>query len=409
MTTEAEDVAKKEAEAQAKLLNDAENLSDLEGIERLGTEVKTEVVNPGDGETGNLENVADDVEAKAKAEADAKAKADADAKAKADADAKTKADEDAKVKADADAKAKADADAKARDGVKQPDGVLLKDGKTVVPYETLAATRRREDEERRAKEDAQRDATEARRQADEARAELDRIQKGGAKVPGAKADLEALREKVSALTDVPEVKDAFDALIGRVNSMSEKIDDLQGAREDDDKRAAEQRADRVQEQIDRNPVLRYWQNEKPDLFNEAAAHDKAMRTSESPAVQALTMEDRFAKAVAMVETIHGKTELPEKYRDMQKEVAEKASADKAAADAKVKADAEAALKSKDVKSGSEVKTQDKPLTLSDLPGGTPPKDGAKALDEMTTGDVDAAVNRLLDQGKSVEEILSTYR
>lgn len=406
MTTEAEEQAKKEADAQAKLLLDAENLSDLEGIDRLGTEVKEQVLST--EEPGNLENVADDVEAKAKAEADAKAKADADAKAKVDADAKAKADEEAKAKADADAKAKADADTKAHDGAKQPDGVLLKDGKTVVPYATLAATRRREDDERRAKEAAERRATEAEREVREAREELERVKKGGADAPGAKADLDALKEKVAALTDVPEVKDAFDAIMGQVASMQETISELRGAREDDEQRQRDAAASRVQEQIDRNPVLRYWQNEKPDLFNEAAAHDKAMRTSESPAVQALSMEDRFAKAVQMVETIHGKTELPEKYRDMQKEVA-----DKAAADAKAKADADAAAaaaaKSRDVKSGTEAKIVEKPMTLSDLPGGAPPKDGTKALEEMTTGDVDAAVNRLLDQGKSVEEILSQYR
>jgi len=54
-----------------------------------------------------------EAEAKAKAEAEAKAKAEAEAKAKAEAEAKAKAEAEAKAKAEAEAKAKAEAEAKA--------------------------------------------------------------------------------------------------------------------------------------------------------------------------------------------------------------------------------------------------------------------------------------------------------
>lgn len=65
------------------------------------------------------EEIKDDTEAKAKAEAEAKAKIEAEGKAKAEAEAKAKAEAEAKAKADAKAKAEAEAKAKAEEVAKR--------------------------------------------------------------------------------------------------------------------------------------------------------------------------------------------------------------------------------------------------------------------------------------------------
>lgn len=397
--------AVKEQQSLDKLMNDTSDISTLTGLDKL--------LNGGETSKGDEFDPAnvDDVEAKAKADADAKAKADADAKAKADADAKATADAEAKAKEDADAKAKADADAKAQAGQpKQPDGVLLKDGKTIVPYETLAATRRREDEERRGRESAERDTRDAKDHAAKLEAELKTLREGG-KVdsPEGKQELADIKERIEALGEVPEVKAAFDAMMGVVNGMQKTIDDLRGRHEDDDARRSAERATRVQDAIDRNPALRYWQAEKPDLFDEAARYDRALRESENPVVKGLSMEARFEKAVQHVELIYGKSDVPEKFRD---HVTDTAAADatakaKADTDAKARADAEA-KRIEDEKARAKVKGGEQPLTLSDLPGGAPPTAGQKAYEEMTTGDVDAAVQRMLDKGMRPEDIISSF-
>jgi acetyl-CoA decarbonylase/synthase complex subunit delta len=86
------------------------------------------------------EEIKDDTEAKAKAEAEAKAKIEAEGKAKAEAEAKAKAEAEAKAKADAKAKAKAEAEVIAKreaeeDEIRQ---------KRTVEREALAAKRKTE-------------------------------------------------------------------------------------------------------------------------------------------------------------------------------------------------------------------------------------------------------------------------
>lgn len=322
------------------------------------------------------------------ADADAKAKEEADAKAKADADAKAKADDDAKAAAD---KAAAEATGKDKE---VPDGVLLKDGQKVLPYSVLEATRRREDQERRAREEA-----EAR--VKELTAELEKAKKGGevdAAAAAASAEkTSAMKEKIEALkAEVPEVAELFDGVLKTVDALTEQVNAFKQRDEEQQRRQEDAAAERVQQAIDGNAKLRYWQNEKPDLFNEAARLDRSLRESPNPRVQALTMEQRFEKVVQMMEDLHGPAELPESYRGPAQRQDPPPPASKEGAGKDVKADAKAKL-------------EDKALTLSDLPGGAPPSDAQKAVEEMTTGDIDAAVNRMLDKGMSIQDILGSYR
>ena len=95
---EAEAKAKAEAEAKAKAEAEAKAKAEAEAKAKAEAEARAKA----------------EAEAKAKAEAEAKAKAEAEAKAKAEAEAKAKAEAEAKAKAEAEAKAKAEAEAKAK-------------------------------------------------------------------------------------------------------------------------------------------------------------------------------------------------------------------------------------------------------------------------------------------------------
>jgi hypothetical protein len=339
----------------------------------------------GEGMTdpANTDDPAKDDAAK-QAEADAKAKADADAKAKADADAKAKEDADAKAKADADAKAQADA--KDKDRI---DGVLSKDGQRVLPYAALHAARQREDEARRAKEEAEKKAADLQRELEAARANPT-----GKTEQERDDELAGIEEKIAALTDVPEVGEVVKALHSTLVATRKQLDEMRGAVEQSEQRQMEEARSRVQASIEGNPTLFYWQQERPELFNEAVAYDKQMRAS--PALAHLSLEERFGRVVSVMETIHGKTELPEAYRPKEKSAPTQ------------QTQAAPAVPPKDEKQDSKAKLQERTLTLSDLPGGVPPASDQKAIEEMSHGDIERRVNAMLDKGMSIQDILATY-
>ncbi len=309
-----------------------------------------------------------------------------------DAEAKAKADADAKAKADADADAKAKAKAEAAKGREQkPDGVTLKDGKTVIPYHVLEATRRREDAERHAREEAEAARKTAEERANTLQDEVDALKRGEGGKPDTQAT-EALREKIAALKEqVPEVGEVLDAMTAQLNATSEELARLREERDAERERQETAARDAVQQVIDANPVLRYWQNENVELYNEAARLDQQLRQSPNPDVRALSMEQRFEKVVEMIETLHGKTELPEGYRPK--------------ADPSKTTDPNPKKPGQDVQADPKEKKPEKPITLSDLPGGVPPNT-RKSTDEMTTTDLDAEIRRMQDKGLSPMDILA---
>lgn len=328
----------------------------------------------------------DDKDAKRKAEEDAKAKADADAKAQADADAKAKEEADAKAKEEADAKAKADADAKAK--AERPDGVLTKDGQKVLPYGVLTAERRRADEEARARREAESRAEKAEKEAADLRA--------GKALPKSQEEtvdqIAEIEKKIEELEDVPEVVDVVTSLKNLLVDARSRLAEFEKQAEEREEREMSAARERVQQAIEQVPALHYWQSEKPELFNEAVGYDKVMR--ENPKLSHLSMEERFARVVTVMENIHGPTDLPDDYKPKG---------------APAKAEKPPAQEPKqDEKKDTKAKTEERPLTLSDLPGGVPPANDQKAVEEMTTGDIEARVNRLLDSGKSIQDILSLY-
>jgi hypothetical protein len=267
--------------------------------------------------------------------------------------------------------------------------IKLPSGKE-IPYEVLAATRRREDAERRAREEA-----EARIK--ELEAEIAKTAKGGEPDPKSDEKTAALKERIEALkADVPEVAELFDGVLETVNTLTAQVNEFKQRDEEQRRQAEETAAARVQAAIDANATLRYWQNEKPDLFNEAARFDRQLRESPNPKMQGLTMEQRFDKVVELMEELYGPAELPEGYAPKDKPKADPPPQEKSAG-------------KQDAKAGTEVKGKESTITLSDLPGGAPPKSDQKAVEDMTTGDIQQSVDRMLDKGMGIQEILANYR
>jgi hypothetical protein len=343
-----------------------------------------------EGEDGDFLSEGGDADAKAKAEVEAKAKAEADAKAKEEADAKAKEEADAKAKAEADEKAKQEAEAKEAGGTATPSGVLLKDGKTVIPYATLASARKDADAQRRAREVAEEQVKVLTEQVAELTAKAGKGNDGDD--PNKGDDSDALREKIAALKDsVPEVGELLDALVTRLDNSEKTVKELREQSQQMVHESVERRREEVQDVIDRNPVLRYLQAEDPAMYAEAVKIDRQLRDSDNPAIKSLSMEDRFGRVVSSLEIMYGKIELPEKYRP-------------AAAPPPPKVEDKSGKAGKDVQSGT--KAKDGTLTLSDLPGGAPPKGELESVQDASLGDITSKVEQLLDRGKSPQEIIS---
>lgn len=324
----------------------------------------------------------------AQVEADAKAKADADAKAKVDADAKAKADADAKAKADADQKLKDDAAQAAENKGEKVDGVLTKDGKRVLPYGVLASERRRADEAEHGRKEAEERTAKAERDLAAARA--------GAAEPGKTQtetadEIAEIEKKIEALKEVPEVADVVTGLTTALAGLRARFDEFDQDRKARDERDQSNARERVQDAIEQIPQLHYWQAEKPAMWKEAIGYDRAMR--ENAALGHLTMEQRFERVVKVMEGIHGSTDLPANYKGTPTPTA---------------TPTPTVTPAKDEKKDTKAKIPETPITLSDLPGGVPPQGESKAIEEMSTGDITKDVNRMLDQGKSVQDIIAAY-
>ncbi|GIW55400.1 MAG: hypothetical protein KatS3mg082_1804 [Nitrospiraceae bacterium] len=260
---------------------------------------------------------------------------------------------------------------------KTVDGVLLKDGKRVIPYSVLAAERRRADEaERRAKE------IEAKLAA------LEKPEEGDKEV--SQKTVDDLREKLAELKEaVPEVGEVLEKLTlryeERIQALQNKLDEMAKREETREEREEREAQSRVQEAIDRNAVLRYLQHaeDKRDLWDEAVRIDKMLR--ENPRYADLTLDERFQKVVAMLQAEVGTIEVPAEFRDPVQE--------------KTQNQGRAKGKPKDV---------EKPITLSDLPGGAPPLSDSKRLENMTAAEIDELVEKIRERGGSIQDLMALF-
>lgn len=245
--------------------------------------------------------------------------------------------------------------------------IETKQGKPVIPYAVLATERER----RHAAEQA----------VESLRKELDalsaKVEQPGtqANEPESEATHDLLsEEKLAAMADeFPEIGNVLKALSAKTRALDDqlaKVSEFENARvEQEQKRLM----DEVQEAIDSNPTLRYWQAENPQMWGEAVRLDEMIKAN--PANQSQTLSERFEKVVVAIEALYGKADLPDAYKP---EKAPDTSIEQVAAKAKAAVEKVGTFK---------------PKTLSDMPGGTtPPTTERERIETMSPHEL----QRLMD-------------
>ena len=249
----------------------------------------------------------------------------------------------------------------------EPAPILTKDGKRTIPYNVLATERER----RHAAEQMQKEL-QARIEALEARAQ-NPSQAMEASDAVVATDTMSDAELAELVEDFPAIKKLIDytkTLEGSIKQFESKFKQFETAEQARQQEQASRAANEVRAAVDSNPTLLYWEQHDPDRWQAAIEADNALQRIQ--ANKNLTLAERFEKAVAMVETAYGPTELPDAYR--KKTVAEKAPA--------------------------VVEQARKPRTLSDIPGGAAPStDPLEDFASMDAARLGATLN-----GMSAEQI-----
>lgn len=251
--------------------------------------------------------------------------------------------------------------------------IQSKDGKHTIPYAVLS------------KEREQRQNAEATVQALQKRLEALEAGKatGDAQVTQSiidEADLAELRE------DLPQLATVIDKLVGKIGTLE---GELQAERAKTQQEVETAVKSTVQEHIDANPTLRFWQNENVDMFNKAVEFDDVIRAD--PKNAGLTMAERFDKVVVAMEAVYGKTELPDAYKPTaQKEPEQKPN--------------DIAVKAKEIVDKAPA---DKPKTLADIPGGQPPgTDELENITELSTSRLNAMMDKMTPE--QINSLLAKY-
>lgn len=247
-------------------------------------------------------------------------------------------------------------DEEEKDQDEEPAGIATKSGKGIIPYTELATERER----RRA-------AEQTAAQMQQRLAEMERQLAAGVSKATAEQVDQSEEDIDEMLEDYPSLAKPIKALQAKLAQTEARLNQIHQI---ENRRAVEEQSNAeksVQEAMDENPKLLYWQKDEPDLFDAAVAVDNQLKAD--PKFSQMSLTDRFAKAVAAVEAIYGATELPSEYGAKEEKVSDKELVERAA---------KAAAKAKD--SG-------RPRTLSDLPGGVAPQSDDSKLENMTQSEL----------------------
>lgn len=259
--------------------------------------------------------------------------------------------------------------------------VASKDGKHTIPYAVLAAEReRRQAAERVTQElhDRIKDLEARASTAGQGRAAQSSQAAATPETLLSDEDMAALVEDFPAVKKLIDYTRALEGKVGQFESRFAQLEEQEQARAEE---AANAQRAVVREAVDANPVLRYWEQQDPEKW--AAAIEADTRLSQLPVNSGLSLGERFAKAVQIVETIYGQTDLPEGYAP---KVSNATSSKGKTTDENLAAKAQAAVE----KAG-----QFKPRTLSDMPGGTAPAaDPLEDLASMSTGRLGAQMQNM---------------
>lgn len=171
---------------------------------------------------------------------------------------------------------------------KEPDGILSKDGKHVIPYDALKS-------ERQARQSYQNQTAELQRQIDELKAGK-AVNVDHAKAIMSDDQLEELKEYF------PE---QYEAIVSQQEALNAAANKLAVVEQREQQRIADEARQvslTVQEEIDNNPILSHWQRNNPEIWAECVALDNAIRSN--PANEKLSMSERFDKVAKAMVQVH---------------------------------------------------------------------------------------------------------
>lgn len=258
---------------------------------------------------------------------------------------------------------------------KPADGVATKDGKNIIPFAVLDATRANLS---KAEEKAQAEANariEAEAQVTALSAQIAALQAG--KSEGVKIDAISEEDLVELESEMPEVGKTLREQQAMITKLNEQLQ-LQAQQTQEVK--AESLVSVVQSAIDANPKLAYLQTQDAKAYEAAKRIDRTLR--EDPAFADLSLEERFSKVIERYEEAYGAVKLETKSELHLKEATKKA------------------LEKAD-------ETKKVPTTISDIQGGSAvpvdeqaaiaDKSGAELTDmfsKMTPDQIDNYLNKL---------------
>lgn len=240
-----------------------------------------------------------------------------------------------------------------KQGQSEPDGVLTKDGKHVIPYSVLKADRDRATR-------AEQVAREMQERVASLEAQIKAGNQGANNGEGARTtpasdalddlsneDLEALKE------DFPTVYKGLIATQNTLKSLEAKLKPVEESYQSRETEQARTQAEQVQDAIDSVPKLAHIQATDKDAFELAKQFDKTLR--DQSAWKDKPLADRFEKITEMVEAALGQIALPAKNQP---------SAQLSAAELRAAAEAKANASTKANKTAV-------PTSLSEFPVGDP--------------------------------------
>jgi hypothetical protein len=225
--------------------------------------------------------------------------------------------------------------------------IASKDGKHTIPYDVL----RTEREKRRAAEQAMQ----------ELQARIEAMQQSGK--PQDQAEGETSDDDLAQMAeDFP----AIAKLLAHTRKLEQQLQSVAKRIEDEDRQRQEAAQAEVRAAVDANPTLLHWEHNDPERW--AAAIEADSKLMASPAHRGLTLEQRLAKAVEIVDAFYGPdTTAPRVAPAQPQEKPAKPTAAVASA---------------------------RPRTLSDIPGGVVP--AADPMEEFAQMSVDKLGAKMAD-------------
>lgn len=265
--------------------------------------------------------------------------------------------------------------------------ISSKDGKHTIPYAVLATERER----RRAAEQVQQ---ELQQRIHEIEARL-----SGGMWHGQEHAQEQVQDLSGLLSEnsLEEIVEDFPGILPmleytrsleqKLTQFEHRFQEVEAAEFERQETAQQELRDQVRREVDASPALRFWENQDRERWEAAMEADRQLRNL--PVNQGLSLKDRFAKVVAVVEAIYGPTRLPAEYLSQQQPQYQ----------SQYQPQAGQQTFSGASRQGVDRSGAFQPRTLGEMPGGMAPRaDDLEALLEQSPARLGAVMNGMtLDQ------------